>query len=115
MHIGQVIYALRQERHLTQEHLALEVETATSNLSRIERGKSKPSIALLERLAKALGTSITAIYAQVEGVPLATNEKTDSDDFSRAAVHLRQGFRELTVENQHLTLEFVRMLQRLQQ
>ena len=31
MHIGQVIYALRQERQLTQEKLALEVETATSN------------------------------------------------------------------------------------
>ncbi|MOA70653.1 hypothetical protein D3C78_1996860 [compost metagenome] len=35
-------------------------------------------------------------------------------DLARNAVQLRQGFRELTPENQRLTLEFVRMLQRLQ-
>ncbi|WP_202969624.1 helix-turn-helix domain-containing protein [Pseudomonas sp. TCU-HL1] len=54
MHIGQVIYALRQEKGLTQEALALAAETATSNLSRIENGQRRPSGALLERLAYAL-------------------------------------------------------------
>lgn len=45
MHIGQIIYALRREKGLTQEALALAAETATSNLSRIE----KASAALPER------------------------------------------------------------------
>lgn len=117
MHIGQVIYGLRTERNLRQEALALEVNTATSNLSRIEQGKSSPSIALLERLAAALGTSVTAIYARAEGINLAPpcNEQAeDSDDYSRDAVLLRQGFRDLSPSNKRLTIEFVRMLARLQ-
>jgi transcriptional regulator with XRE-family HTH domain len=119
MHIGQVIYALRQERQLTQEKLALEVETATSNLSRIEQGKSSPSLALLERLAQALGTSVTAIYAQAEGVALNEPERQrladiEETDFSRDALQLRRDFRDLSQPNKRLTLEFVRMLMRLE-
>ena len=119
MHIGQVIYALRQERQLTQEKLALEVETATSNLSRIEQGKSSPSLALLERLAQALGTSVTAIYAQAEGVALNEPERqrladVEEMDFSRDALQLRRDFRDLSQPNKRLTLGFVRMLVRLE-
>lgn len=120
MHIGQVIYALRQGKGLTQEALALEAETVTSNLSRIEQGKSSPSIALLQRLAEALGTSVTAIFAGAEGLSLNVSSQaqlteTDTLDFSREAVQLRQGFRDLSLSNKRLTLEFVRMLVRLQQ
>lgn len=119
MHIGQIIYALRQEKGLTQEALALEAETVTSNLSRIEQGKSSPSIALLQRLAQVLGTSVTAIFAGAEGVPLnpalpARLAEADTLDFSREAVQLRQDFRDLSPSNKRLTLEFVRMLVRLQ-
>ncbi len=117
MHIGQVIYALRREKGLTQEALALAAETATSNLSRIEKGQRRPSGALLERLACALETSVTALYASLEGVETAAGEAAKTlqvPDLSRDAIQLRQGFRELTPENQRLTLEFVRMLQRLQ-
>ena len=115
MHIGQVIYALRQERQLTQEKLALEVETATSNLSRIEQGKSSPSLALLERLARALNTSVTAIYAEAEGFKIESGallsvRKTHETDYSREALQLRQGFRDLSPANQKLALEFMRML-----
>lgn len=119
MHIGQIIYALRRDRGLTQEALALEADTATSNLSRIEKGQRRPSGALLERLAQALGTSVTAIYAQAEGVTL--NEPAwqrtagvEESDFSRDALQLRRDFRALSQSNQRLALEFVRMLVRLQ-
>lgn len=119
MHIGQVIYALRQQRQLTQEKLALEVETATSNLSRIEQGKSSPSLALLERLAKALDSSVTAIYAEAEGFriepgsALTIREEREAD-YSREALQLRQGFRDLSPANQKLALEFMRLLSRLE-
>lgn len=120
MHIGQIIYALRKEKGLTQEALALEADTATSNLSRIEKGQRRPSGALLERLAAALGTSVTAIYGSTEGVSLSQvhNDKTiamgDETDFARDAVQLRQGFRQLNPGNKLLVLEFVRLLNRLQ-
>lgn len=101
MHIGRVIYALRRERGLTQEALALAAETATSNLSRIEKGQRRPSGALLERLASALSTSVTAIYASLEGVRTSdvssTSEPIHASDFTRDAIQLRQGFRELSV------------------
>ncbi|WP_334180710.1 helix-turn-helix transcriptional regulator [Pseudomonas nitroreducens] len=119
MHIGQIIYALRREKGLTQEALALAAETATSNLSRIEKGQRRPSGALLERLASALETSVTAIYASLEGVhegdASSTGEPMQASDFTRDAIQLRDSFRELSPENQRLTLEFVRMLRRLQQ
>ena len=119
MHIGQVIYALRQERQLTQEKLALEVETATSNLSRIEQGKSSPSLALLERLARALNTSVTAIYAKAEGFRIESGavlsvRETHETDYSREALQLRQGFRDRSPANQKLALEFMRLLSRLE-
>lgn len=118
MHIGQIIYALRREKGLTQEALALAADTATSNLSRIEKGQRRPSGALLERLASALETSVTAIYASLEGVQdghaSSTSEPIQASDFTRDAIQLREGFRELSPENQRLTLEFVRMLRRLQ-
>ena len=118
MHIGQIIYALRRDRGLTQEALALEADTATSNLSRIEKGQRRPSGALLERLAQALGTSVTAIYAQAEGVALTAEERRsaapEEADFSREALQLRRDFRDLNRSNQRLALEFVRMLMRLQ-
>nr|WP_286948124.1 helix-turn-helix transcriptional regulator [Pseudomonas sp. UBA6718] len=119
MHIGQIIYALRRDLGLTQEALALEADTATSNLSRIEKGQRRPSGALLERLALALGTSVTAIYAQAEGVALNESERqrlvdVEETDFSRDALQLRRDFRDLSQPNKRLTLEFVRMLMRLE-
>lgn len=119
MHIGQIIYALRREKGLTQEALALAAETATSNLSRIEKGQRRPSGALLDRLAVALDTSVTAIYASLEGVQGSESNKLSdigqTDDFTRDAIQLREGFRNLSPENKRLTLEFIRMLQKLQQ
>jgi len=113
MHIGQIIYALRRERGLTQESLALEAETATSNLSRIEKGQRRPSGALLERLAHALGTTVSAIYSQAEGKALEADPRNGAD-YSREAIQLREDFRGLSPDNKRLTLEFVRMLARLQ-
>lgn len=119
MHIGQIIYSLRREKGLTQEALALAADTATSNLSRIEKGDRRPSGALLERIAAALETSVTAIYASLEGISgheaEGISNAAQPADLTRDAVQLRQSFRQLSPENQRLTLEFVRMLQRLQQ
>lgn len=118
MHIGQIIYALRREKGLTQEALALAAETATSNLSRIEKGQRRPSGALLDRLTSALETSVTAIYASLEGIQdgssVAPTEASLAGDFTRDAIQLRESFRSLSPENQRLTLEFIRMLQKLQ-
>ncbi len=120
MEIGDVIKALRVEREWTQEKLALEVEVATSTLSRIELGKRKPSEALLRRLALALGTTVADLYAGVEGRKRAKSggpaalSGAEATDYLPEAISVRRLFRELTPQNQKLAVEILRTLRRMQ-
>lgn len=136
MSIGHVIRALRLERGLTQEELALEAEVATSNVSRVERGERQPTSALLGRLADALGMTISQIYALAEELtenkkqPSLVAEKsvliplepdlnvfhqlantTSNDNINR----LLRYFHELDEENQKLLIEQAKLLCRFQQ
>ncbi len=55
--ISQVI-AKRLEKGLTQKQLAQKAGTKQSAISRLESGNANPSIALLERISKALGSKL---------------------------------------------------------
>ena len=112
MNIGHVIRTLRNERGLTQEELALAANIVTSNVSRIESGHRNPSIALLERLAETLSTPVSAIYAAAEGL-IDDKETTDDQSLSDAQSLLRH-FQGLSAGHKRLTLEYVKMLKRLQ-
>lgn len=48
---------LREERHLTQEQLAVAAEVSTSTVYHIETGKVQPRPAIVRRLARTLGVS----------------------------------------------------------
>lgn len=117
MHIGQVIFALRRERELTQEALALAAGTNAGYISKIERGERQPSIAQLAAIAAALGSSVPALYAVLNGgkaePPPELADETLAD-LSSLAVQLRQGFRLLNAENQNLVVRFVKMLGQMQ-
>ncbi len=113
MHIGQVLKALRIRRGLTQEQLALDVDVATSNVSRVERGLRQPTGELLGRWVAALGTSISEVYAVAEGRPAAALGETVETYLPDTQALLR-AYRELTPENQAQVLEYVKMLRRLQ-
>ena len=49
----------RLKRHLTQRDLAKKVKTSQAAISRIEAMGGNPSLALLKRIAEALGTELT--------------------------------------------------------
>ncbi|WP_369922490.1 helix-turn-helix domain-containing protein [Marinomonas polaris] len=66
MNIGHVIKILRIQRKMTQEQIALEADMATSNVSRIEKGLRQPSQKVLQKLAKALNTKPSVLYAASE-------------------------------------------------
>lgn len=66
MNIGDVLKILRIQRKMTQEQLALEADIATSNVSRIEKGLRQPSQKVLLKMAKALKTKPSTIYAACE-------------------------------------------------
>ena len=115
MDIGRVICALRKERKLTQEEVALAAETNAGYVSRIERGDRLPSIPLLEGIAKVLGTSTSSIFAAAEGLENSPElPQALQADLSDEAIGLRLEFRELTKTNQRIAVELIRALKRTQ-
>jgi len=48
---------LREERHLTQEQLAVAAEVSTSTVYHIEAGKVRPRPSIVRRLARVLDVS----------------------------------------------------------
>lgn len=57
--IARQIIGARMRKKWSQEYLAQRVGTGQAVISRLEGMNSKPSISLLERVAKALNTKIT--------------------------------------------------------
>lgn len=55
---GMKLKVLRQKRGWTQATLAEKVDVARVTIARVESGISRPSLALLERLAKALRVKV---------------------------------------------------------
>ena len=53
--IAKQLIDARLKRNLTQAELAKKIDTGQAVISRLEGLNAKPSISLLERLAKALG------------------------------------------------------------
>lgn len=56
---------LRVAQSTAQELLAVDADVDRTYISRLERGLENPTVAVLERLAGALGVSITEFFAPV--------------------------------------------------
>lgn len=60
--LGQHIADLRRARALTQEQLAEAVECSVEFISLVERGVNAPSVAGLEKFAKALKVEVRDLF-----------------------------------------------------
>jgi transcriptional regulator with XRE-family HTH domain len=60
--LARRVRALRDARGLTLDALAARSGVSRSNISLIERGESSPTAAVLDRLAAALGVTLSAIF-----------------------------------------------------
>lgn len=58
---GKTIKALREKRKITQRELAERISVSDKTISKWETGRGLPDVAVLEELAKALGTSLTEL------------------------------------------------------
>ena len=126
MNIGHVIKILRIQRKMTQEQIALEADMATSNVSRIEKGLRQPSQKVLLKLAKALNTKPSVLYAASEQpitdisdfLELEGSEKKEEDINQLLLNYETQTalklFSELTPDNKSLLLEQLKTLHRWQ-
>lgn len=111
---------MRRERRATLEEIAFAAETDASNLSRIERGRQRYTPEILERIAAALGVSVSQLYLRAEeGHPVtdrppvaAAAPRPAAPDAAQTALLSR--IERLNEVNQHLVDEFVKLLLRSQ-
>jgi len=66
MNIGSQIKTVREAKKLSQKHVALSVNMDPSQYSKIEKGKTDPSVSTLERIARALGVSLAELFESDE-------------------------------------------------
>ena len=64
--VGKNIRSLRRAAELTQEELAAEVGVDMRYLGGIERGQEIPSLAVIARIAKALGVSASSLLSETK-------------------------------------------------
>jgi transcriptional regulator with XRE-family HTH domain len=64
--LGQRIAALRKSRKLTQEQLAEALACSVEFVSLVERGVNAPSVAGLEKFAKALKVEVKELFTFAE-------------------------------------------------
>jgi transcriptional regulator with XRE-family HTH domain len=116
MHIGQVIREIREARKATLEEIAFAADTNASNLSRIERGAQGYSPETLERVASALGVTVSELHLRAE----AANTPTKASSAATGRKHhlpsltLASKYSTLTPGNRALVDEFIALLLRRQ-
>jgi len=59
--LGQRIKKLREDKGITQQQIAHELDTEKSNISRLESGRVNPKFSTLINVAKQLGIKITEL------------------------------------------------------
>lgn len=76
------ILRLRMEKGWSQAELAERAGTKQANISRLESGLSNPSINFLQKIAKALDTSISVKFEKnsVQEIYVTTDSKNKSQD-----------------------------------
>lgn len=73
--IGEVIYRLRKEHHLTQEQLAQAIGVSVPAVSKWETGTTYPDITLLPKIAQFFECSIDELMAYEQKLtPLQINQ-----------------------------------------
>ncbi len=59
--VGQNVKRLREAKGLSQEDFSFEAKLHRTYISGVERGVRNPTVEVLERIAKALGVSPSAL------------------------------------------------------
>lgn len=91
MELGQKIKELRSGKGMTLEELSQLSGVSQSLLSMIERNLSAPTVRTLERILKALETTISQVYMEMEA------EASDDDVLRKKAVVIKKSERKQLV------------------
>jgi transcriptional regulator with XRE-family HTH domain len=74
MNIGKAVREIRIAHKATLEEIAFAADTNASNLSRIERGTQGYSADTLDRIAKALGVTVSDLHLRMEAAAGTVNK-----------------------------------------
>ena len=66
MRIGDNIKRIRLAKNLSQKEVISSAKLDAAQYSRIENGKTDPSVTTLDRIAKALGVSLAELFAATD-------------------------------------------------
>jgi transcriptional regulator with XRE-family HTH domain len=66
--VGSILRSSRKERRLSQEQLARSMGVKRSYVSRIERGRSSPSLYSLLRAVSALGMDLAELFIRLRSI-----------------------------------------------
>lgn len=77
---GRLLEA-RQARGLTLDQLATASGVSRAMISRIERGDSSPTAALLGKLCAGLGITMSSLFAALEGAPSPLIRRADQPEW----------------------------------
>jgi transcriptional regulator with XRE-family HTH domain len=118
MQLGEIFREIRREQNRTLEDVAFAAETDAGNLSRIERGQQRYSSDLLERIATALGLSVSALYARLEQDPARVPSPRVVPKRIKKPLPvnevLQTRFDRLSPDHQAIALDFLQLLLRQQ-
>ena len=64
--LGMRIRYLRKQKGMSQEDLALESGVNKNYLSDVERGSRNPTIVVVEKIATALGVSLSTLFKGIQ-------------------------------------------------
>src|ERR1035437_5894334 len=110
MKIGQIIREIREAHKATLEEIAFAADTNASNLSRIERGKQGYSAETLERIASALGVTVSELHLRTEATASTAGKASKSAVGKKhqlfGATIAANKYSALTQENRDLVDEF---------
>jgi len=81
--MSALLRAVRQQRGMTLDELAAETELTKSYLSKIERQRSTPSIAVAMRLARALDVDVAQLFAEDQAATALSVDRAGDRDPSR--------------------------------
>ena len=114
MKIGQVIREIREAHKATLEEIALAADTNASNLSRIERGAQGYSPETLERIAIALGVTVSELHRRMETAEQSAAKSVDGiageDHPELESTMTSTRYSALTQDNRALVDDFMALL-----
>ena len=68
MEVAERIKKIRKAKNLSQKEVTAAINMGAAQFSRIENGKTDPSISTLEKIAQALGVTLAELFAD-DGQP----------------------------------------------